>query len=133
MGKDGEAQVYWGAFTSRFRVLAKRYADAFASIYATIAKWAKKAKHALPCWQLMGRMTCLGNSEFYLDRKRDAILPLLLKTVKDSKLLRADCFQLVLAYLRELPLELCRVDMEGYAPSSEPFPLCPTAHIVLTL
>ena len=85
MGRDGEAQNYWGAFTNRFRMLAKRYADAFASIYTTVARWAKKAKHALPCWQLMCRMSCLGNTELYLDRKRDAILPTLLKNVKDSK------------------------------------------------
>ena len=119
MGKDGEAQVYWAAFKNRFGMLAKRYADAFASIYSTIARWAKKAKHALPCWQLMARMTCLGNTEFYLDRKRDAILPVLLKTVKESKSLKSECYEFVLEYLRELPIELCRTDMEGFVPEAK--------------
>ena len=60
MGKeDGEAQVYWSAFTNRFQMLARRYNDAYGSIYGTVTKWAKKAKHALPCWRLMVRMTSL--------------------------------------------------------------------------
>ena len=71
--EDGQAQVYWGAFTSRFQMLANQYQQAYASIYHTVAKWAKKAKHALPCWRLMVRMTCVGSSSFYLDRKRDQV------------------------------------------------------------
>lgn len=115
------AQVYWTAFRSRFQMLSKRYADAFAAIYTTVAKWAKKAKHALPCWQLMARMTCLGNTEFYLahSRKSDAILPTLLKSISTSKALRSECYQFVLEYLRELPIELCRTDMEGFVPEAK--------------
>ena len=66
-------------------MLAQRFSAAFAHIYTTVAKWAKKAKHALPCWRLMTRMTCLCDRDFYLDRKRDAILPILLKMIKDTK------------------------------------------------
>ena len=60
MGKEAEAQTYWGNFTRSFHVLAKRYSDAFASIYHTVAKWAKKAKHALPCWCVTPRAQPLG-------------------------------------------------------------------------
>ena len=67
----------------------------------------------------MARMTCLGNTEFYLDRKRDAILPVLLKTVKESKSLKSECYEFVLEYLRELPIELCRTDMEGFVPEAK--------------
>ena len=63
----------------------------------------------------MVRMTCLGNTDFYIDRKRDAILPTLLKQVKDSKAYRAECFQYVREYLRCLPLELARVGMEEFS------------------
>jgi hypothetical protein len=89
MGRvGGEAQIYWQALTSRFPMLSRSYSDAYASIYATVAKWAKKAKHALPCWQLMVRMECAGSSTFYLDKKRDRILPILLLGAKKY---RAEC------------------------------------------
>ena len=56
-----------------------QYSEAFSSIYSTVVKWAKKSKHARPCWRLMVRMTCGGSVEFYMEKKREPILPLLLK------------------------------------------------------
>ncbi len=57
---DGEASAAaassherWRDFTQRFALLAGQYGDAYVSIFHTVAKWAKKAKHALPCWRLM--------------------------------------------------------------------------------
>lgn len=121
--EDGEAQAYWQTFTSRFHMLAGRYAGAFASIYATVAKWAKKAKHALPCWRLMVRMTCLGHSDFYLDRKRDAILPFLLKAVKETKAYKTECYHYVLECMRRptAALEFKRAPIAaGHGPAPAP-------------
>ena len=41
-----------------------------------------------------------------------------LKTVKESKSLKSECYEFVLEYLRELPIELCRTDMEGFVPEA---------------
>lgn len=108
---DGEAQVYWQAFTSRFAMLAKNYSEAYTSIYATVAKWAKKAKHALPCWKLMVRMECVGPSAFYIDKKRDKILPILLGGAKKY---RAECLAYAVEYLAALPVQLAQCDMDGF-------------------
>ena len=96
MGRaGGEAQIYWQALTSRFPMLSRSYSDAYASIYATVGRWAKKAKHALPCWQLMVRMECTGSSTFYLDKKRDKILPILLLGAKKY---RTECLGYFVEY-----------------------------------
>ena len=84
MGSDdgAMAQRQWATFASNLRTLAKQYEEAYASIYATVSKWAKKAKHALPCWRLMVRMSVVGNQTFFVDKRRDHIFPILLSASK---------------------------------------------------
>ena len=61
-----------------------------------------------------------GSREFYLDRKKDAILPVLITQLKNFKLYRADCLAYVLEYLHLLPVELARC-----APPAPPLPAFP--------
>ena len=36
-----------------------------------------------------------------------------------SRVDSSECYQFVLEYLRELPIELCRTDMEGFVPEAK--------------
>ena len=77
----------WNAFQSKLPRLAKQYSAAYAAIYHVVAKWARKAKHAIPCWSLMLRMTCVGSLAFYVDKKREALLPPVLERLDAAELL----------------------------------------------
>ena len=59
----------------------------------------------------MLRMTCVGSLAFYVDKKREALLPLLLSGAKKA---RGECTKLMGEYLRCLPTEFVRTDMESF-------------------
>ena len=59
----------------------------------------------------MVRMTCVGSVQFYADRKREPILPLLLK---GAAKFRMECITYLCDLYSNLPTELARADMEGF-------------------
>jgi hypothetical protein len=76
----------------------KPFWDLFEKLYATVAKWGKKAKYAMAAYACLGRLLVLAPQEFF-HRHNGAFFDLVLDGIGEAET-RTACLGIMLQYLK---------------------------------